>query len=237
MGQQIFDSDGTFTVPPGVTEVTVCMCGGGGGGTAGDDFLWLGMGGSAGESKSQSITELSSGEELSVIIGGGGQGRRGALYGENGDNGGSSSFHTVTANGGLGGQTDETSYKGNSETITTCGGSFNDGSKSGNAYGGQAGAFGNGGDGAYENAPNGGIGAGGGGSQNYTEGGNGGNGRVVVDWDDYVEDGGLLINGTLIPELAADGELHFYCKDHLGNDFDGAVQELMLDGQLVWKEI
>ena len=251
MGQQIFDSDGTFTVPIGVVNLSICMVGGGGSGAAHDDIGYCG-GGYAGEVYSDDVP-VTQEEVIPVTVGVGGI----SVANQDGLPGTSSSFGAITVAGGLGGlislESVRLPYIGHGATVETCQGTFRDGYSdyadglspaSGN--GGQAG-LGNGGSGRFsDDAPLGAVdgqtGSGGGGfsrtafeDDKYS--GSGGNGRVVVNWDDFVEDGGLLINGTLIPELAADGELHFYCKDQLGNDFDGAVQELMLDGQLVWKEI
>jgi len=240
MGQQIFDSDGTFTVPGGVTELRVSMVGGGGSGARGEpslSFSWA-TGGYCGEFICNHIILVAPGQEFSVGVGLGGLAvTSGASYGNPGD---STSFGDLTVVGAPANGVDE--FLGVGEPYSSpCGVTYYDGAGYGFSYGAQASIFSDGGAGALEptiDASPGHLGSGGGGINKAVDpaiSGAGGKGRVVVNWDDFVEDGGLLINGTLIPE--ANGELHFYCKDQLGNDFDGAVQELMLDGQLVWKEI
>lgn len=196
-GSQTFTSSGTFTVPQGYTEVTICMCGGGGSGASTNAYEGqVAGGGSAGQVISQSVT-VTSGQEISVVIGGGGGAVGGA--GVNGSSGGSSSFAAITASGGAGGILNRSSpsnpsYNGVGSSRTTCGGTFNDGLKyhggfmyAGSDYysGGQAGAFGNGGNGATAQntyPQNGGIGAGGGGHSHYRPGGSGGRGQCIVSW-------------------------------------------------------
>ncbi len=237
MGQKIFDSDGTFTVPPGITELSVSMVGGGGSGYRAEEMLDRATGGYCGEFLCNAPLLVTQGQEIVVLVGQGGPAV--TAYTSPGNPGQDTSFGSLSVDGAPANSSD--GYLGLGDSYTSpCGGIYYDGDIN-SGYGGQASIYGSGGDGSETiNANEGSTGAGGGGVANADgsdKSGAGGNGRVVVDWDDYVEDGGLLINGTMIPEVAADGELHFYCKDQLGNDFDGAVQELMLDGQLVWKEI
>jgi len=250
MGQQIFDSDGTFTVPVNVYRVNVCMIGGGGSGASTDEVSCVG-GGYAGDIFHGDF-DVNNTTPVAVTVGSGGT----RVSNSDGNSGSPSSFGDESVDGGAGGEfildVLSADYAGNHASRDTCQGTSYDGYSSNGtdesaSYGGQAG-FGDGGSARYADNPipigvrDGGVGAGGG-AQAFTHweddktGGAGGNGRVIVNWDDYLENGGLLINGSLIPEVAGAGELHFYCKDHLGADFDGAVQELMLDGQLVWKEI
>ena len=99
---------------------------------------------------------------------------------------------TITANGGSGGVQSTQAlahYQGNNGVRVSCGGTFNDGDRdeygSWWAYGGQAGAFGNGGrGGAYSiTCTAGGVGAGGG--SNVVGSGDaasGGRGQLVVSW-------------------------------------------------------
>jgi len=242
MGQQIFDANGTFTVPAGITEVTLCMCGGGGSGAGTRQDSDAG-GGHAGSIFSDVVT-VGLLEVIQVTVGSGGASVNYTSTNVAGLPGSPTSFGThQTVAGGNGGTSDAYDYYGNGDSRTTCGGTFHDGylidngSSDSTALGGQAGAFGHGGNGGdFVNATDGGIGAGGGGSIYYLSGA-GGNGRVVVNWDEFVEDGGLLINGTSIPELAADGGMQFYCDDHLGVPYVGPVHAVVIDGTEVWREI
>lgn len=90
-----FTSSGTFTVPDGVTEVMVGICGGGGGGLSGDADWKAGGGGSA---MTYHKISVNSGDAISITIGAGGG---------PGVDGGSSSFgNYVTVDGGLAGGND-----------------------------------------------------------------------------------------------------------------------------------
>lgn len=71
---QVFTSNGTFTVPAGVTKVKVTVVGGGGNGSSGFDngegFYVAGYGGGAGGAAIEVISGLSPGATISVTVGG-----------------------------------------------------------------------------------------------------------------------------------------------------------------------
>lgn len=188
-GTQLFTASGTFTVPVGYTEVTICMCGGGGGGATG--YASNG-GGYAGQIISQTIS-VTEGQEINIIIGTGGAAR--GLYSPGyGYPGTSSHFGPVIAVGGSGGVPN--AYAGVGNARSSCGGIFYDGTSGypnpNGTYGGggQAGAFGDGGKGAsisYGFGTSGGVGAGGGGGGggggvSELPSTSGGRGQCVVSW-------------------------------------------------------
>lgn len=188
-GSQTFTASGTFVVPEGYTEVSICMCGGGGSGSQyNTNFAG---GGHAGQVISQTVA-VTPGESISVVIGSGGASgpASGTYYGSAGGN---SSFKGIIALGGAGGVYGSGSghYMGNGSSKVSCGGTFNDGIQgtygSWIAGGGEAGAFGNGGRGGNNTVAcqAGGIGAGGGASTNASPAGfshAGGRGQCVVSW-------------------------------------------------------
>jgi len=236
MGQQIFDADGTFTVPVGISSVTLCMCGGGGSGAEisdGPDFV-LGGGGLAGNEYS-GVVGVIPGEDVVVTIGAGGP----AVSQSVGAAGGTSSFGTyATASGGAGGAMSADSiplYDGEGESKTYCGGTYQDGTVNEEAapfyiaLGGEAGVFGNGGQGGWENSYAGGIGAGGGSATNTTSGA-GGHGRVAVNWDDEPTGvGEFRMNGTIIPESTG----AIVIAENGGEAY--SIDELHENGYVVWK--
>ena len=158
-GSQTYTSNGTFTVPAGITKlkVTVKGAGGGGGGSLwdiGDSAYLINRGGSGGRGglNIQTIT-VTSGAQHPVTVGRGGMGGsndRNSPAGS-GVSGGSSSFLTVSATGGGGGG----------------GGSYGSAGGSG-PNGSPAGAGSNGG--------------GGSGSASYGNGGSGADGSVLIEW-------------------------------------------------------
>ena len=107
---QKFTSNGTFTVPSGVTLVWVTMIGGGGSGgegaTAGTG-KGGGGGGGSGEMISRRPVTVTPSANITVTVGAGGTGGNSGSGGEAGSNGGASSFAaasgTITAAGGKGG--------------------------------------------------------------------------------------------------------------------------------------
>jgi hypothetical protein len=115
---QTFTSNGTFTIPTGITAVKITVVGGGGGG-AGASRISLGCctnvnggggGGGGGGSAISFLTGLTPGNTLSVTIGGAGSaGSSGPGNGGSGGNStvasGTQSITTITANGGSGGST------------------------------------------------------------------------------------------------------------------------------------
>lgn len=105
---RVFESNGVFTVPAGVTSVYVQVIGGGGGGGGGRDGLISNLfetsGGGGGKSTPCiRILSLSSGEVIPVSVGAGGAGGAGGQTPWPGTDGGDSSFCDVTSLGGKGG--------------------------------------------------------------------------------------------------------------------------------------
>ena len=183
-GAQTFTSDGTFTVPTGVTKILVTAFGAGGGG-------YGSTGGGGGERIIKKAYSVTPGTAISIKIG---------VGGTDAVAGGSTVIGSlVTVAGGISGKgTAPNTYKG------TVGGS---GSENGQdnfmAYGGKSGGNkgGGGGGAGYDNGGrgasygdyaskggDGGIGAGGGGGgyglypEKYGEGGKGGDGIVIIEW-------------------------------------------------------
>ena len=169
-GSETFTANGNFIVPVGITEVTICLSGGGGGGAAYSSNS--AGGGYSGQIVTQAVSGLTAGQSIPIVIGTGGSG---GLQPHNGYAGTESSFDTI-ANG---------AYLGNGALRSSCGGDFNDGIQSFDGFyygrGGQAGAFGDGGDGGTSTGVEGGVSADGGGGT-YNTGGNGGRGQCVVSW-------------------------------------------------------
>jgi hypothetical protein len=93
----------TWTVPEGVEEVDVLVVGGGGGGGGGRRYQGGGGGGGAGGVLFESSFDVSSVENINLIVGAGGAGGIGYSTPEGGENGENSSFGTVEAFGGGGG--------------------------------------------------------------------------------------------------------------------------------------
>ncbi|WP_369688129.1 glycine-rich domain-containing protein, partial [Salmonella enterica] len=116
---QFFTTNGTFTVPDGVTTLFVEIMGGGGGGAGGSQSInYEARGGHAGE-QIVSIVNVVPGQQFPVKIGAGGSGGafwsnppttsvgtvtdQTTLYRKSFD-GGSTSFSDITAAGGIGGE-------------------------------------------------------------------------------------------------------------------------------------
>ena len=166
----------TWTVPAGVTSITIEAWGGGGAGGGVTGYA-AGAGGGAGGQYAQKVIAVSAGANVSVVVGAGGNGDTG-----NGENGEDSSFDgsVVVAKGGAGGQRWPRSASG---------GSGGKGSSSG-GVGDEVYAGGNGADGNVYYRYNWGGGGGGGRERRHggdanqatagigtsTGGGNGGNG-------------------------------------------------------------
>ena len=200
----------TFHTPSGVSEVTVCMCGGGGGGAR----MWPSGahnhstgGGNAGQVVGDVVIPVSG--DMAFTVGAGAPATpNGPGYefdDQNGAAGGSTSFGGTPANGGSGGvyaSNTSAPFQGNREAVTTCLGTANNGGRDyyeSASYeywsgGGQSSGASDGGLGAYyhgsyhddntEGGP-GGIGSGGGGNwsdQNVGYGGAGGSGRITISW-------------------------------------------------------
>ena len=191
VGQEVFTSNGTFTVPAGVTQVSAVVIGGGGGGgnNAGSFFAQnTGAGGGAG-GLSYGTFSVTPGETLTVNVGsGGGAGSSGGsssivrssttlLQGSGGGSGGTNSSN------GSGGGSSGTERDGGGD-----GGAGGDGSTGlfttspdgGGAGGGAGGYSGNGGagggDGGSGSGGSGGSGGGGGAGSTNDDGGGGGGG-------------------------------------------------------------
>ncbi len=142
---QTFTSSGTFTVPNGVTSITVEAWGAGGGGSTITNNSGLRGGGGGGGAYASSIVAVTPGNSYSVVVGTGGPAS---------SPGGSTSFNTdiVVAAGGLGGTNNSTSG-GAGGTISSSIGTIRyqggDGANGGSTYsgggGGGSGSNGNGG--------------------------------------------------------------------------------------------
>ncbi|GIP25480.1 hypothetical protein J23TS9_06100 [Paenibacillus sp. J23TS9] len=110
VGKQEFSTVGTynFTIPEGVTRITVVLSGGGGGGGGGYNGTAGGGGGATG-GVSIGTLNVVPGQSCSIVVGSGGKGGNGTTGGsaEKGSDGGSSSLSvngfTITAYGGGGG--------------------------------------------------------------------------------------------------------------------------------------
>ncbi|MDO8575623.1 MAG: hypothetical protein Q7R78_02915, partial [bacterium] len=160
-GKKLFTSNGTFTVPEGVTKVWISMSGGGGGGTPNSytpTVGWSGSGGSGGASimaREITVPSVNPLPSYQVVVGAAG------LHGGYGvgTDGGSSSFggNLVVASGGM---------RGGSKSFDGGGSIF--GSGGGGAVSGST---------ALVGANGSGFGGGGG-----TNGGNGTRGFVLVEW-------------------------------------------------------
>ena len=203
---QAFTSNGTFTVPAGVTKIKVIVIGGGAGGGGGGANGLAGGGGGAG-GYAEGIFTVVPATNYAVTIGGGGTGGTagGGGAGNSGNNGGNSSFGAlISATGGQGGLVNHTGGigglgsngylnsslgnggQGGNSTFFPFGlngtgdGGSGGGGASGAGYGGGGGGKG-GGNGSYSNAVAGGnalanTGAGGGGGMGSTSSGINSNG-------------------------------------------------------------
>lgn len=167
--QETFTSNGTFTVPPGVTEITVQAWGaGGGGGGRGSSGTARGGGGGA---FAASTLQVTPGAQLTVTIGSGGSGGTGN---NNGSAGGNSLINDgftnlVLAAGGAGGSTSTSGSGGAGGTVASSIGQTRHAGGSGEAGGGGgAGTTGAGGNASGST----------GGSGTTEGGGNGGNAPI-----------------------------------------------------------
>ena len=97
---QVFESSGSFVVPPGVTQAKVTVVGGGG--AAGYHVSMPGAGGGAGGTAIDIVTGLVPGQVVAVTVGAGGVAPTSPA---SGGNGGTSSFGGyMSATGGTGGE-------------------------------------------------------------------------------------------------------------------------------------
>ena len=182
---QTFTSGGSFTVPEGVTQVTVeCWGGGGGGGRArGNPSTG---GGGAGGSYVRSTLNVSPGSNYTVTAGSGGNGGNGTgpttQHGSAGGDSWFGSVSTIIAKGGAGGLSDGNVNNSNGSpglgSTTGCIGDIiyagGNGSQGNFAVG--SGYSGAGGGGAGTTGPGGNATSGSGGSGTTLHGGNGANG-------------------------------------------------------------
>lgn len=194
---QVFDANGTFVVPAGVTRVMVEVWGGGGGGGASSQTGAGGGGGGGGGGYGRQILTVIPGASHSVTIGaGGGSGGAGgttsfgALMSASGGTGGASAGST---GGGAAGGTGGTSAaalnvaggsgggSGNGDTQATAAGGMGGAAPNGGPGGGGGrGHFSSGSPGRTGSVPGGG--GGGAGGWSFAQGGAGASGRVVVTW-------------------------------------------------------
>lgn len=191
---QTYNASGTFTIPTGITQVTVEAWGGGASGASN-----AGRGGGGGAYASSSLTLGLSSYIVTVGLGGNSGGNGGdSFFGSNlvlasgaiGIDGGSatSSIGAVKWNGGSGGTSSGNSGGGGGGSAFTNAVGFNGASPTGGNTGGIGGSgSGKGGDGGGGNdalglagtAPGGG---GGGGGNKTSAGANGANGRVNISY-------------------------------------------------------
>ena len=183
---QLFTASGTWTRPSGVDTVWVTMIGGGGSGGK-ESSNGHAYGGYAGEHVFRRIVRVSGNVQVTVGPGGVGQ----SVEDVSGSAGGSSSFGTVSVEGGAlgpaGGSFDAlavnpwpTGYFSNGERIEVSG-------SVGRRYGGEASVFGNGGNGVNSNEDGAldsfAYGAGSGGvGPNIASSQAGGSGMCLVEW-------------------------------------------------------
>ena len=182
---QTFTSGGSFTVPAGVTQVTVECWGGGGGGGRSRGNPSTG-GGGAGGSYVRSTLTVSPGNNYTVTVGSGGTGGNGtgttAQHGSAGGDSWFGSVSTIIAKGGAGGQSDGNVNNSNGSpglgSTTGCNGDiiYAGGNGSQGNYTSGSGYSGAGGGGAGSTGPGGNATNGSGGSGTSLHGGNGANG-------------------------------------------------------------
>jgi hypothetical protein len=179
-----FTSNGTFTVPAGVTKISAVLIGGGGAGGGGGG-VGGGQGGGGGGLRYVNDFAVTAGQVFSVIVGTGGAGGAG-----NGGNGGDSQIVGIaTAYGGRGGSTYSATVIGIGGTGTDI--STNIGGGAGGAGGKPTLTFGAGGGGTAGYVGNGG--AGGGDSADGADGSGGGAGggsRGDIDSSTFGANGG-----------------------------------------------
>lgn len=171
-GKKLFTTSGIFTVPIGVTQVWVSLCGGGGNGGSCPSGAAPGGGGGGGAAKiAYGIMGLTGGSTIPVTVGGAGATSSFGAYvscagGGNGGDGGPGIFGTAGASGGLGGGVGSV---GSYYTGSIGGGSiFGSGGNYTGTVGGNGSGYGGGGAGGMSTGPN--------------NGGAGAPGMVLVEW-------------------------------------------------------
>jgi hypothetical protein len=227
-GVDIITASGTYTIPAGVTEITVEAWGGGGGGGDGANTGGGGGGGGAYASKTFTVTPL---DDYTVTIGAGGS--RATTSVGAGGTGGDTSFGTdVIAKGGAGGSGANSanaaggaggSGAGSTGTTTYSGGNGGTGLNAGDlggGGGGAAGATGVGGNASNQTAGTG-TGEGGSGGVGGANAGSGADGSVPGGGGGGGENnsagstgngarGQIKVSYTLpTPITVEEGELHF----------------------------
>ncbi len=175
----------SWTVPQGVTSLTVSLTAGGGGGAGGAFTFGGGGGGGAGASFSQTIS-VYPGQIIAYVVGAGGVGGTSGFInfaGGSGNDGGYTTFGTTTAFGGKGGQGATYGHPNGGQGGLAGGIGGNAGTK-GDDYIGQRSCGGNGGSSLIGNAGLGGCGASGW-STLPTAGTNGAGGGAGSGWAYY----------------------------------------------------
>lgn len=180
---QTFTASGSFTVPCGVTSISVQAWGGGGGGAGDGNNNTTAGGGGGGGGYSTGTIAVTPGQVIAYTVGAGGTAGAGA---SNGGNGGNTTFSTVTANGGRGGTAEGAGgTAGTGNTNNGVAGLAGSGTTGGN--GGAGGNGGNGGAGSPNGvngnpgtAPGGGGGGAGNRSGGAEDGGAGGAGQIRI---------------------------------------------------------
>lgn len=130
---QTFTSNGTFVVPPGVTQLRLIGCGGGGGGgsgsagylgaSAGDFRRALGSGGGGGALRGVQLVTVTPGSSQAVVIGAGGAGA--SVDGAAGSDGADTTFGSLaTFRGAMGGLGSGTTVDDDSTRLTLGGGNM-----------------------------------------------------------------------------------------------------------------
>jgi hypothetical protein len=174
----------SFTVPAGVTSVTIKLWGGGGGAGANNPMMGENAGGGGGGGYASKVLTVTPAQVLSFTVGTGGTAATvGSFY--NGGNGTASTYSAVSAGGGDGGTDGGVFGQYGGAGGTSSGGDVNTSGSIGgyNFYGlGYGGASPNGGAQQNTNAANGNAPGGGGCSGNHGGAGVGANGRVRFEW-------------------------------------------------------
>ncbi|MEQ1747296.1 MAG: glycine-rich domain-containing protein, partial [Saprospiraceae bacterium] len=202
--EKIYSSDDTFTVPTGLTSVTVHAWGGGGGGGQRDNGGGGGTdggGGGGGGGYAGGTISVMSGDNITITVGTGGPG--GPTTNDDGSSGGNSivshSSGTITATGGSGGDGNNSSTGGTGGNGSFSGTVLNQTSYTGGNGGTGDNNEGGGGGGAAGDANPGGVGdagsdathnGGAGGANNPGGTGNGGSGGDDGAGGDGVSYGG-----------------------------------------------
>ena len=196
-GSQTFTSGGTFTVPAGVTSITVeCWGAGGGGSTRSTTGAGGGGGGGA---YASSVIAVTAGTAYTVTVGSGGAANTA---------GGSSSFDALVISSGGGGGTNNSTTAGSggtaassTGTITYSGGNGANGTTNSGGGGGGAGSTGAGGNASGQTAGTGTALSGGDGGTGVSGNANGNNGNTYGGGGS----GAVSTSGTMTGGSGANG--------------------------------